>query len=256
MTRFLASVRDPAEAELALAAGADIVDLKDPANGALGSVDPVTIGACVARLAGRVPVSATVGDLPMDPDRVHDAVLATAACGVDDVKLGVMPEGNPDACFARLGAEPLSAGLIVVVFADAMPAFDPIAAALRAGARGVMLDTAGKQAGALLDHITIGDVARFVDAGRRAGLMVGVAGGLRAEHAASLLALRPDVIGFRSALCHGGMRSAGLDPIACSRIRALIPAESLKGEPQIRAPHPRDVLEVGAKGSAATGPTS
>ena len=40
MTLFLASVRDVAEAEIALLAGADIVDLKDPAQGALGAVDP------------------------------------------------------------------------------------------------------------------------------------------------------------------------------------------------------------------------
>ena len=32
MTQFLASVRDAGEAEAALAAGADIIDLKDPAK--------------------------------------------------------------------------------------------------------------------------------------------------------------------------------------------------------------------------------
>ena len=42
MTLFLASVRDVAEAETALLAGADIIDLKDPAQGALGAVDPAT----------------------------------------------------------------------------------------------------------------------------------------------------------------------------------------------------------------------
>ncbi len=37
MTLFLASVRDAAEAEIAIGAGADIVDLKDPGQqGALG----------------------------------------------------------------------------------------------------------------------------------------------------------------------------------------------------------------------------
>ena len=66
MTLFLASVRDPAEAELALAAGADIVDLKDPGQGALGAVAPGVIAACVAAIAGRAPVSATIGDLPMN----------------------------------------------------------------------------------------------------------------------------------------------------------------------------------------------
>ena len=168
MTRFLASVRDAQEAQTVLAAGADIVDLKEPANGALGAVDLPTIKACVAAIAGRRPVSATVGDLPMDEDRVHDAVLATAACGVDDVKLGILPGGNPQECFARLRARPPRAGLILVFFADAMPDFDPVGAALEAGARGLMLDTAGKRAGALLDHMAVGDIARFVEAGRRA----------------------------------------------------------------------------------------
>ncbi len=241
MTRFLASVRDAQEAQTVLAAGADIVDLKEPANGALGAVDLPTIKSCVAAIAGRRPVSATVGDLPMDEDRVHDAVLATAACGVDDVKLGILPGGNPQECFARLRARPPGAGLILVFFADAMPDFDPVGAALEAGARGLMLDTAGKRAGALFDHMAVGDIARFVEAGRAQGLMVGVAGSLRPEHVAPLLALRPDVIGFRGALCHGGRRDAELDPIACSQIRALISAEGPQVEAQIGAPRPAAV---------------
>ena len=71
--------------------------------------------------------------------------------------------------------------------------------------------------------------------------MVGVAGSLRPEHVAPLLALRPDVIGFRGALCHGGRRDAELDPIACSQIRALISAEGPQVEAQIGAPRPAAV---------------
>lgn len=239
MTRFLASVRDPAEAEVVLAAGADIVDLKDPAQGALGAVAPEVIETCVARIARRAPVSATVGDLPMEPDRVAQAVAATAALGVDDVKLGILPGGDPLGCLAALRALDLHAGLILVLFADAMPAFDPVAAAKAAGARGLLLDTAGKGTGALPDHMAMDDIARFVKAGRCAGLMVGVAGSLRASHVAPLLALQPDVIGFRGALCRDGLRDRGLDPEACRRIRALIPAgqahEQRFREPQVAA---------------------
>jgi uncharacterized protein (UPF0264 family) len=236
MTRFLASVRDAEEAQAVLAAGADIVDLKDPAKGALGAVELPFIKTCVAAVAGRAAVSATVGDLPTDGDRLHDAVHATAACGVDDVKLGIQRSGDAHACFARLRKSPSRAGLILVFFADAMPDFDPVAAAIDAGARGLMLDTAGKQAGSLLDHMAIGEIAGFVEAGRRKGLMVGVAGALRADHVAPLLALSPDVIGFRGALCHGWRRDARLDPVACSQIRALIPAEKPRPEAQIGAP--------------------
>jgi len=237
MTRFLASVRDVAEADLALAACADILDLKDPGKGALGAVDRHTIRLCVAHIAGRAPVSATVGDLAMDASIVPGAVAATASCGVDDVKLGIMPGGDPEACFAGLREIHMSAGLILVFFADAMPAIDPVQAARAAGARGVMLDTAGKGEGALLDHMALRDVARFVADGRRAGLMVGVAGSLAPKHVAPLLALRPDVMGFRGALCREGLRDRGLDAGACGRIRALIPVSPQRPGAQMREPH-------------------
>lgn len=224
MTRLLASVRDAAETEAVLAAGADIIDLKDPAKGALGAVAPETIRDCVTRVSGRKPVSATVGDLPMTPDAVTQAVAATSSLGVDDVKLGIVPGGDPDGCFAGLAELDLRAGLILVFFADAMPPFDPVEAAKAACARGVMLDTARKGAGALVDHMAMDEIARFVDEGRRAQLLVGLAGSLRAPHVAALLALAPDVIGFRGALCRDGERSHSLDPVACREIRSLIPA--------------------------------
>lgn len=240
MTRFLASVRDPAEAETVLAAGADIVDLKDPAQGALGAVAPATIEACVRRISGRASVSATVGDLPMEPEIICKAVAATAALGVDDVKLGLTPGGDPETCFARLRALDLPAGLILVVFADAMPAFDPVEAARLAGARGLMLDTAGKGEGALPDHMSLAAIRAFAEAARGAGLMAGVAGSLKAAHVPPLLALKPDVIGFRGALCRDGLRNRGLDEKASRRIRALIPvsipaAEARFGEPRAAA---------------------
>lgn len=236
MTWFLASVRDPGEAALVLDAGADIVDLKAPEKGALGAVDLATIEACVESIEGRAPISATVGDLPLGP-AVVNAVLATAACGVDDVKLGLLPGGEPRACLNALKTAASHMRLILVVFADALPDFDPIAAAAEIGARGVMLDTAGKQSGSLLDHMSVTDVGRFVDVGRRAGLMVGVAGALRPVHVPPLLALAPDVMGFRGALCRGGERGESLDPVACKRIRALIPAGMCPPETQFQTPH-------------------
>ena len=57
---MLASVTSVAEAEAALAAGADLIDLKEPARGALGALDLDTVVAIVAAVGGRRPVSATV----------------------------------------------------------------------------------------------------------------------------------------------------------------------------------------------------
>ena len=94
MTRMLASVNGPEEAEIALAGGADIIDLKDPTKGALGAVTPEGIRATVKAVGKRRPVSAVAGDLPMQPGLVAATVRDIAATGVDYVKLGIFPGGR------------------------------------------------------------------------------------------------------------------------------------------------------------------
>jgi uncharacterized protein (UPF0264 family) len=223
MTRFLVSVRDVAETETALAAGADIIDLKDPAKGALGALDPAAIASCVTRIAGRAEVSATVGDLPMRAATIRGAVRKIAALGVDHVKLGLFPEGDAERCLSLLAVETQRVSLILVIFADALPTFDAIRVAARIGAFGVMLDTAGKDGSSLPDHLPLAALARFVTDARAEGLLVGLAGSLKASHVPKLLALQPDLLGFRGALCEGQARGAGLDAGACAAIRALVP---------------------------------
>jgi uncharacterized protein (UPF0264 family) len=238
MTLFLASVRDTAEAEIALEAGADIVDLKEPSRGALGAVDPSTITATVRTVAGRAGSSATVGDVPMRREMVRKRVAEITACGVDYVKLGLLPEDDPAGCLELLRASGLAARLIVVLFADRLPLFDAVAAASRIGAAGVMLDTAGKDSGSLLDHMRLDGLARFVATAKGHGLTVGLAGSLRIGHVRALLGLVPDLIGFRGALCRGNERSSALDPAACRDIRELIPpaAHGLHLGPHIPLP--------------------
>lgn len=234
MTHFLASVRNAAEAERVLVAGADIVDLKEPDQGALGAVAPRVIRECLRTISGRKPVSATVGDLPMTPDTVADAVAATAELGVDTVKLGILPDGDPWGCFDALRNLNAPADLVLVFFADMRPDIDPIEAAKASGARGVMLDTAGKKRGSLTDHMTLGEIGRFVDRARQAGLQVGLAGSLRAHHVRPLLALGPDVIGFRGALCEQGARDSDLDPKACAEIGRLVAAGRVAPEARFK----------------------
>jgi (5-formylfuran-3-yl)methyl phosphate synthase len=235
MTLFLASVRNTDEAETALGAGADIIDLKEPGNGALGALDPDMIRACVARVAGRAPVSATIGDLPMLAEIVRDTVRATASLGVDYVKLGLFPEGDARRCLDLLEMEARTTRLILVVFTDAWPVFDAVAEAARIGACGVMLDTRGKDGGALLDHLSIDALAGFVVAAKARGLNVGLAGSLSAAHVPLLLPLLPDLIGFRGALCRNGAREAGLNVEACAAIRALIPPVGAPAKPELAA---------------------
>ncbi len=234
MTLFLASVRDEAEAVIALLAGADIIDLKEPRRGALGALDPDTTRGIVSLIAGRVPVSATIGDLPMHPETIGDAVLNKAACGVDYVKFGLFPDGDPRRCLAALHPLALRVPLILVLFADRLPDFDAVAAAAAMGAAGLMLDTADKGSGSLRAHLDPVELKSFVTQAKSHGLTVGVAGSLTAADVPELLPLAPDLLGFRGALCFGH-RGASLDPAACATIRALIPEDRQATESKLPA---------------------
>ena len=56
MTLMLASVAGPQEAEIVVAHGADIIDLKDAANGAFGAVTPEVVRATLAAIKDRKSV--------------------------------------------------------------------------------------------------------------------------------------------------------------------------------------------------------
>jgi uncharacterized protein (UPF0264 family) len=255
MTGVLASVVSPAEAQIALAAGAEIIDLKDPAAGALGALAPRTIAAIVEHMqdpspdgrgkgeglgAGPRPgestapatgvlppsstgraLSATVGDLPMIPATLAAAVARTAALGVDIVKVGVFPGGDLDACLAALGAEAAKGtSIVAVMFADRQPDFATIERARASGLAGVMLDTADKRGGGLRQHLPFERLAEFVERARAARLVTGLAGSLRLEDVPALLPLRPDYLGFRGALCRDGRTGA----LEADRVRAVCAA--------------------------------
>lgn len=216
---FLASVTSPEEALLAVSGGAGIIDCKDPEKGALGDLQPAQIEAIVHAVAGRVPVSATIGDLPCDATIMVKAALRVAATGVDIVKVGFFGDGDPRAAIAALGAADLGrAQRVAVMMADRPLDLSLIADLADAGFNGVMLDTADKAGGPLPDVLTARVLAAFLNAARGNGLAAGLAGALRAQHVASLVALQPDVIGFRGALCEGG-RSGALSPERVAEVR-------------------------------------
>ena len=222
MTWFLASVRSAEEARIALAGGADIIDAKEPAAGALGRVPPATLAAIVETVGGQCPVSATIGDVPLAPAPVRQAVERTATSGADIVKIGIF-EGDLAATLDALA--PLANGgsrLVAVAFADRRPALAPLVArCAAAGFYGVMLDTAAKGGGSLTAHLGLAALAEFIAAARRARLVTGLAGALQVADVPVLAPLGADYLGFRSALTAGG-RHAALDPAAVRAVRAAL----------------------------------
>jgi dihydroneopterin aldolase len=224
MTMMLASVRSLDEALIALEGGADLIDLKEPSRGALGALDHAAVRICVQAVGGRRPVSATIGDLPsMDPQMMAEAVERMAATGVDFIKIGFFSHPQASDCAHTLSRLACGARLVAVMFAD-----EPYDLALvheLSGNRfaGVMLDTAHKTGKTLCEWRTRKELADFVSCGRNLGLITGLAGSLRREDIPALLAIGPDYLGFRGALCRDGDRKRMLHQEAFATIRATIP---------------------------------
>jgi dihydroneopterin aldolase len=226
MTLLLASVTGSEEALIALAHGADIIDLKDVSRTMLAGVPLADVRATVAAVAGRRPVSAVLGCEAADPDSIVAAVAALGDIGVDYVKLALLPGPELERRLRALAPLAHRLDLIGVMFADMSPDDTLIPLMAECGFAGVMLDTVHKGSGRLLDHKDIAALSAFVAVSRASGLMVGLAGSLEPPDIPRLLLLSPDLLGFRGALCAGGGRTNGLDPAAMRMVRELIPAGS------------------------------
>jgi dihydroneopterin aldolase len=227
MTMLLASVTGSDEAEIALAHGADIIDLKDPAKGALGALPCAMVRDIVTAVAGRRPVSAVTGDLPMEPELVMSAARHMAETGVDYIKVGLFPGPRRADCVRALATLARQSKLVAVMFADREPDLALLALIAECGFAGCMLDTAGKRQGRLLDHVDMSFLQAFIEQCRLHDLMTGLAGSLEAPDIPRLLLLAPDFLGFRGALCAQHDRTAGIDPDAVRVVRDLIPTDRL-----------------------------
>ena len=224
MTRMLASVADAAEAEVVLQLGADVIDLKDARRGALAAVPLDVARGAIAAVARRRQTSAALGDPPYDDEALLAAARALATMGVDYVKLAVdAPALNR--LGGSLGGLARDVGLVGMMFADEEPDFGLLAKLSALGFKGAMLDTRDKSRGRLMAHLDVVRLNQFCAQCRALNLMSGLAGSLEAPDVPRLLLVRPDVLGFRGALCRAHDRQSAIDRQAVALIRDLIPRE-------------------------------
>ena len=225
ITRMLASVANAAEADVVLRHGADVIDLKDPERGALGAVPLETARDMIQSVAKRRETSATLGDPPYDEHALLARSRALIAMGVDYLKPSVdrATLGSLGHSLRLLSRE---AAVVGVLFVDEAPDFALLPDLAAMGFKGVMLDTRDKSRGRLLDHLDVARLRDFCAQCRRLGLMSGLAGSLEGPDVPRLLLVRPDVLGFRKALCNARERANPIDPQAVTLIRQLIPREA------------------------------
>ena len=227
--RLLVSVASAAEASAALAGGADLIDAKDPLAGALGAVSPEVLRAIHAVSAGRRPVTAALGDAA-DEGAILQAAGACAIAGARFVKVGFAGITSTEHVAALIRAAVRGAtagsngqaGVVAVGYADLGCARSLAPAALvevaaRAGAEGILIDTADKGGPGLRGLVAPGALAAWVEQAHGVGLFVALAGQLTADDLPFVRDIGADIAGVRGAACDGGRTGR----VSADKVRAL-----------------------------------
>jgi uncharacterized protein (UPF0264 family) len=235
--KLLVSVTNAGEAADAVAGGADLIDAKDAAAGPLGPVTVDVLAQIHAQVPESRPVSAALGDAT-DEHSIHQAAASFARAGAAFVKVGFPKATRPQrvetllqaaVSGARIGGGELS-DVIAVAYADVDrldggSAETLIEIAARAGANGVLVDTADKNGPGLLALVSQDQLTRWVVRAHANGLLAALAGKLTARDLQLVAGVGADVAGVRGAACDGGR--AGRVSIEKVRLLSALCSHSL-----------------------------
>lgn len=225
--RLLVSVRNATEARIALAGGADVIDVKEPSAGSLGRASHQAMREVVDALGQSRSMSSSValGELQ---EIIATREVVAVPVGVRWVKMGLSGCANVSN-WRRLWLDVRSrvesaAAWIAVAYVDAAVANAPSArdvlrAAIATECAGLLLDTFCKTRGTLLDHLTIEELTSITREAQSAGLLVALAGRVQQADLPTLLAIQPDLIAVRSAVCRNQDRTAAIDAALVAEFR-------------------------------------
>lgn len=243
-TRLLISVRNAAEAELALSAGVTMLDVKEPLFGPLGAASGEVLQSVAEVVENRVADEPSPDDYPL--------VLSAALGELLEYEPKVLPPGYQLAKFGLAGCAaiddwphkwrsaiatfPVGIDPVAVVYADyeranAPRPADVIAIGRELGCSYVLVDTFDKTQGNLLDLWNWIEIERLVEQVQSQALHIVLAGSLSASAIRRLLPLHPSVIAVRGAAC-GGDRNGSLDPERVDELVSLVQGPSRPAQPQ------------------------
>lgn len=214
--KLLISVTDKDEAIEAVLGEADIIDVKNPAEGSLGAHFPRIIRSIREVVPRELEVSAAIGDVPNLPGMVSLAALGAAVCEVNYVKLGMYGPKDfnsaliiaKEACRAVKEIVP-DVKVVIAGYADYQRAncLNPLLIpeiVRQVEADVAMIDTKIKDGEKIFSFLNDQQLLSFIDKVHDNGFMAAIAGSLGKEDIKKVYELGADVVGFRTAACAGG----------------------------------------------------
>lgn len=227
--KLLVSPINIQEAEVCKLGGADIIDVKNPKEGSLGANFPWVIKA-VKRLAGPVPVSATIGDFNYKPGTASLAALGAAVAGAEYIKVGLYDIQTEEQALDMLcnivrsvkeydkNKKVVAAGYSDYRRINSISLFELPSIGERAGVDVVMMDTGIKDGRSTFEFLTERELMEFVSEAKERRLQTAIAGTIKFEDIPSLKRISPDIIGVRGCVC-GGDRNSSIQKELVERLK-------------------------------------
>lgn len=243
---LLVSVRNDSEAVTAIAAGADVIDVKEPSRGPLGGADFAAIAEVVRVVDGRAMVTAALGELDELQQRAKQRTPVQLPAGVSLFKIGLAGCATRDDWRAEWQAaiDSVDCGTnnerpspVAVVYADwksaAAPTPDEVfRAAVDVGCPALLIDTWQKSTGSLFDHWNSSDLRVFLKRVQAAQILAVLAGSLSITSLPAALSLMPDLIAVRGAACDRG-RNGAVSAMRVQELKQQIAAHRTKRPPRL-----------------------
>lgn len=243
--RLLVSVASSAEASAAATGGADVIDAKDPLAGALGAVSPAVLRDIHAVVSPGRLLTAALGDAsdaPTTENAAHEFTVLGAALvkiGFAGVgyrrRIGSLIEAGVRGCGRGGSTTAARGGVVAVAYADSdasagVDRMTLIDIAARAGAVGVLLDTADKRGAGLTALCTLAELSAWVAEAHGHRMFAALAGKLTAEDLEMVRDAGADIAGVRGAACEGG-RMGRLSAERVRLLRARLEGAGITGTP-------------------------
>jgi uncharacterized protein (UPF0264 family) len=220
--KLLVSPQNTSEAVECVNGEADIIDVKNPAEGSLGANFPGVIREIRRIVPNHIPISATLGDVPYKPGTIALAALGAAHAGAAYIKVGlfgtktiteaidVMKAVTKTVTDFQLPAEVVAAG-----YAEGkeIGCINPLLIpeiAHKSSSDFAMIDTYKKSNGkSIFDILSLEDLTHFIKASRKWKIGVALGGSITLKHIPALKKLKPDIVGIRGAVCDDQDRIKG-----------------------------------------------
>jgi len=219
--KLLVSPKNKDEALQAVWGGADIIDVKNPAEGSLGANYPWVISDILGVVPDEREVSAALGDFNYLPGTASLTARGALSLGVDYIKIGLYgvmdySKGLHLASSVTRSVREYGSDVKVVIAGyadweriDSLSPDKVLRAVINSGADVFMLDTALKDGSNLFDYLSVEDLSALVSSAHDKGLLCAVGGSLDIPHINDLYESGVDILGVRGAVCSRNDRLEG-----------------------------------------------